>query len=92
MLRELKDINYLLNNNTVEEKLDNAYVELNRAKTELEKVLEALKAIMPNLPGTSPLKAENELIKKANKNVCCAEVRILAVRYLLKNDPARRMR
>ena len=56
---------YLLNNNTVNEKLTNGSVDLEKAATGLDEVLSALDAIMPCLPGSAPRKVEYGKIKSA---------------------------
>lgn len=60
---------YLLNNNTVNEKLTNGSVDLEKAATGLDEVLSALDAIMPCLPGSAPLKVEYGKIKSAARRV-----------------------
>ena len=60
---------YLLNNNTVNEKLTNGSVDLEKAATGLDEVLSALDAIMPCLPGSAPLKVEYGKIKSAARSL-----------------------
>ena len=60
---------YMLNDNTVNEKLTNGSVDLEQAVTGLDEVLSALDAIMPCLPGSAPLKVEYGKIKSAARRV-----------------------
>ena len=77
---------YMLNDNTVKEKLTNGSVDLEKAVTALDEVLSALDAIMPCLPGSAPLKVEYGKIKSAARCVRIANDRLSAIRELLPED------
>ena len=77
---------YLLNDTTVNEILTNSGADLEIAAAELNKVLTALAAIMPCLPGLEPLKAEHHKIVKAAGKVGKASKRLSKIRERLPDD------
>lgn len=81
---------YLLNNNTVNEKLTNGSVDLEKAATGLDEVLSALDAIMPCLPGWAPLKVEYGKIKSAARCVRIANGRLSEILKLLPEEALRK--
>ncbi len=81
---------YLLNNNTVNEKLTNGSVDLEKAATGRDEVLSALDAIMPCLPGSAPLKVEYGKIKSAARCVRIANGRLSEILKLLPEEALRK--
>ena len=82
----------LLNDNTVNEKLTNAAADLAVAAEELNEVLTALAAIMPCLPGSQPLTAENGKIENAAESVSAANLRISEIREMIPSEVMRNRR
>ena len=74
------------NEKTVNDRLKSAGAGLELAATELADVLTSLKAIMPCLPGSAPLKAEHDKIKKAEKRLRGVLVLIDEIRQRLPED------
>ena len=81
---------YMLNDNTVDEKLNNGGVDLEKALVGLDEALMALDAIMPCLPGSAPLKVEYDKIKSAARCVRIANGRLSKIRELLPEEALRK--
>ena len=76
----------MLNDNTVDQKLTNVGTGLEEAESEIATVLTNLEAIMPCLPGHSPLKAELAHLERAYGLVRTAAARTAEIRERLPED------
>ena len=74
------------NDNTVDQKLTNMGADLEEAESKIATVLTSLEAIMPCLPGHSPLKVEYGHLKKTYGLVRAAAARIVEIRERLPKD------